>query len=229
MIIEPKPFAQKRKFFPDPVRGTLDGIVAMGDELNVQTLIEAYSFGIFPWPHPDLPCLWFCPDQRGVLDFKNLHISRSLQKFLRNTTLKVTFNKAFDQVMTGCAETARPGQSSTWITSPLLKAYGEFHKMGYAHSVEVWNASEELVGGVYGVYVAGSFSGESMFFRESNASKLALVRLIEVLKASGIEWLDIQMITPLTEKLGGVYISKAEFLKRLEIAQKAPPAIKLQI
>lgn len=225
-IIKPLPYASKRRFFPNPAQDTLDGIVAMGDDVNVETLLEAYSFGIFPWPHPEMPCLWFCPDQRGVLDFDRLRLNRSLQKFLRHTDLRVTFDSEFERVIRDCAHTERPGQASTWITEPIINAYCHFHQAGYAHSVEVWR-EDELVGGLYGVYVAGSFSGESMFYKESNASKLALVTLIDSLKVSGVRWLDIQMVTPLTEQLGGVYISKSQFLKRLEVSKLAPPEIQL--
>ncbi len=196
----------------------------MGDDLNAETLLEAYSFGIFPWPHPEMPCLWFCPDERGVLDFDHLYFNRSLQKFLRHTDLKVTFNQQFEAVIRECASSPRPGQTSTWITEPVVRAYCDFHRMGYAHSVEVWR-DQKLVGGVYGVYVGGSFSGESMFYRESNASKLALVTLIQSLKASGLKWLDIQMVTPLTEQLGGIYVKKAEFLQRLEEVKKSAPIV----
>jgi leucyl/phenylalanyl-tRNA---protein transferase len=208
-----KLFVDKRKYFPDPALPTLDGIVAMGDDLNVETLLEAYSFGIFPWPYPDLPCLWFCPDERGVIDFRELHISKSLEKFRRKTEMKITFNKNFTEVMQECSTVPRPGQSGTWITPPILKVYEEFHKQGYAHSVECW-LNEKLVGGLYGVYVAGVFSGESMFYKESNASKLCLVTLIEKLREQGLTWMDIQMVTPVTDALGGKLVTKKEFLRR---------------
>lgn len=214
-----KLYLDKRKFFPDPAAATLDGIVAMGDELRVEILLEAYSFGIFPWPHPDLPCLWFCPDSRGVLDFADLHISRSLDKFLRKTDLRVTYNHAFSQVITACSAAPRPGQTGTWITPPIEKVYNEFYASGYAHSVECWRG-DDLRGGLYGVYVAGVFSAESMFFKESNASKLCFLKLVETLKSCGLTWIDIQMVTPVTAALGGKYIPKADFLNRLEVAKK---------
>jgi leucyl/phenylalanyl-tRNA--protein transferase len=208
-------YAEKRRFFPDPLAPTMDGIVAMGDELNPQTLLEAYSFGIFPWPHPEMPCLWFCPDKRGILDFSELHINHSLQKFMKRSMLTVTFNKCFLEVMQECAKAPRAGQSGTWITPPILKAYEQFHHQGYAHSVECWDG-ESLVGGLYGVFVGGVFSGESMFYKKSNASKLAFLAIIEKLRSCGLTWMDIQMITPVTEVLGGKYIDKKEFLQRLK-------------
>lgn len=209
-----KPRQKLRKLFPNPKGFTLDGIVAMGIPLSLESLVEAYSFGIFPWPHEDLPTLWFCPDQRGVLDFKDLYINRSLKKFLAKTNMQVTFNKDFPSVIRNCSLVPRPGQSGTWITPEIEKAYLDFFEAGYVQSVEVWDGNE-LVGGLYGVAIGGVFAGESMFYKKSNASKLAIISLVEKLKAEGYKWMDIQMLTPVTEGLGGKYISKAEFLRRL--------------
>jgi len=220
------PGGSRRRIFPDPHEKSIDGIVAMGDELSVDVLLEAYTFGIFPWPHTDLPCLWFCPDERGVLDFAEFHLSHSFKKFLRHNPFEVTFDQDFARVIQACAGTPRPGQSGTWITSPLIEAYCEFHDKGHAHSVEVWHGGD-LVGGLYGVYVAGSFSGESMFYRESNASKLALYSLVEKLRVQGIKWLDIQMVTDQTKKFGGKYISKTEFLQRLDSARDEQKPLQL--
>lgn len=222
-----KLYAEKRRYFPDPAQFTIDGIVAMSDDVNSETLFEAYSFGIFPWPHPELPCLWFCPDERGVLDFSDLHISRSLEKFLRKTRFQVTFNKAFDDVIEECSRAPRAGQpQGSWITPPMMKAYKKFHKEGYAHSVECW-LGDRLVGGLYGVYVGGVFSGESMFYKESQASKFCLVKLVEALERNGLAWMDIQMVTSVTESLGGRYISKASFLERVERAHGQACELKL--
>ena len=223
-----KLYQKKRRLFPDPRAESLDGIVAMGDHLSVATLFEAYSFGIFPWPHEGLPTLWYSPDPRGVLDFENLHINKSLKKFLKKHPFQVSFNQAFEKVMRKCAAVPRPGQKGTWIHEPLIKAYCDFHQAGYAHSVEVWEAGK-LVGGLYGVYVGGVFSGESMFFEKSNASKLALIKTIEVLQKNNLKWMDIQMVTPITEALGGRYISKAEFYSRLEAAHHSAVAIDFTI
>jgi len=209
-----KPRLKTRRVFPDPRGPTLDGIVAMGVPLSVRTLAEAYSFGIFPWPIQDLPLLWHCPDYRGILDFSDLRINRSLRKFLSKNTYQVTFDKAFSEVVAACAQVPRPGQDGTWITPEIKIAYQEFFEAGYAHSVEVWQG-ERLVGGLYGVLIKGLFAGESMFFREDNASKVALLAVIERLKGLGHQWMDIQMLTPVTESLGGKLISKAEFFARL--------------
>ena len=216
-----------RRHFSDPEEFSLDGIVAMGNDLSTDILLEAYSFGIFPWPHPELPCLWFSPEQRGVLEFENLHISKSMKKHLAKRVHGVTFNQNFNEVIRRCSEVPRPDQEGSWITSPLLKAYEKFHQDGYAHSVEVWNEKRELVGGLYGVYVAGVFSGESMFFSETNASKVALIKLIERLSEQGLKWMDIQMLTPLTERMGGVYKSKAEYYKMQKAAKAVAEPIKL--
>ena len=217
----------KRIYFPDPEAFSLDGIVAMGDEISTDILLEAYSFGIFPWPHPELPCLWYSPEKRGVLEFEDFHISKSMRKHLAKRVHGVTFNQSFSEVIRKCAEVPRPDQDGTWITSPLLKAYEKFHEDGYAHSVEVWNQKQELVGGLYGVYVAGVFAGESMFFSETNASKVALIKLIEKLQENGLKWMDIQMLTPVTEAMGGVYVSKNQYFQMLAEAKAKAEPLKL--
>lgn len=220
-----KLFANELKSFPDPRHSLDEGIVDLSDDLRVERLLEAYSFGIFPWPHQDLPTLWYCPEQRGILDFAEFHIPRSLQKFLHKTPFRHTFDTCFETVIESCARAPRPNQSGTWITSKLLRAYKEFHKKGYAHSIEVWDGGD-LVGGLYGVYVAGVFCGESMFYRRPNASKFALIKLIEFLDANGVAWMDIQMVTPLMQQFGGKYIPRASFLARLEASKvKAHPIL----
>ena len=223
-----KLFVETRHKFPDPRLPTMDGIVAMGDELSVDTLLEAYSFGIFPWPHEDLPCLWFCSDHRGVLDFADLKVSKSLQKFMRKSDWRVSFNTSFEQVIRSCASAPRLGQKGTWITEPIVKAYLEFHRAGYAHSVECWDEAN-LVGGLYGVYVGGVMSGESMFFKKSNASKVCLLSLVDVLKKNGLRFLDIQMTTSVTESMGGKCIPKLEFLDRLRQLKKTAKPLKFDL
>ena len=219
-----KLFADALKTFPDP-RMTLDeGILDISDDLRVERLLEAYSFGIFPWPHEDLPTLWYCPVQRGVLDFADFHVPQSLAKFMRKSDWTFTFDREFDRVLEACAKSARPGQKGTWITTKLMNAYKDFHRAGYAHSLEVWSGSE-LVGGLYGVYVGGVFCGESMFFEKSNASKVALVRLVDFLRGQGVTWMDIQMVTPLLEMVGGKYISREVFLRRLVAGKEVARAI----
>lgn len=214
-----KLFAEELHSFPDPGLTLEEGILDISDDLSVERLLEAYSFGIFPWPHQDLPTLWYCPEKRGVLDFADFKIPQSLQKFLRKCDWTYTFDREFDSVLAACSEAKRPHQQGTWITKKLIRAYQDFHRAGYAHSLEVWEGAE-LIGGLYGVYVAGVFCGESMFFRKSNASKVALVRLIDFLQGQGISWIDIQMVTPLLGAMGGKYIPREKFLVRLEVAKR---------
>jgi leucyl/phenylalanyl-tRNA--protein transferase len=204
--------------FPDPKRTSPEGILAIGGDLHPQTLRLAYSQGIFPWPVEDrgeMILAWFCPDPRAILDFKDLHVPRSLQAALKKTKLRFTRDQAFSEVIAACAEAPRPGQRGTWITPELLEAYNELHRHGLAHSVEAWNGPT-LVGGIYGVEIQGVVSGESMFYREPNASKLTLLHWIEYLRTHGVEWLDIQMLTPHLKALGAKEISRDEFLSRLK-------------
>lgn len=219
-------FAEELISFPDP-HLALEGIVDLSDDLSVERLFEAYSFGIFPWPHENYPTLWFCPTERGVVDFKDFKIPASMKKFMRKTDFTVTMNQDFDGVISECARQARPGQKGTWINSKILRAYRDFHRAGYAHSVEVWSKGE-LVGGIYGVYVGGLFCGESMFFKKSNASKFALVKLVEFLRERGMTWMDVQMVTPLVEMFGGRYITRAQFLRRLEAAKQSAKEVKFE-
>lgn len=205
--------------FPDP-RGTgPEGVVAVGGDLKPDTLQTAYSQGIFPWPHPGLPLLWFCPPQRAILDFADLHIPESLAKARRKTTFRFSIDTAFDQVIAACRQTPRPTQDGTWIFSSMMKAYNDLHHLGFAHSVEVWDG-EELVGGLYGVSVNGVYSGESMFHRASNASKLALLYLIDHLKERGLDFIDIQQLTPHMAALGAKEIPREVFLERWNEAQQ---------
>lgn len=217
--------------FPDPwlLPEESDGLIYIGGNLQVDTLVQAYSSGIFPWPLEEVyPLFWFCPEPRGVLDFNDLHVPRSLAKLRKKGEFRISFNTAFARVMEECAKQPRPGQEGTWIVPPLLSAYETFHQAGYAHSVEVWRG-QDLVGGLYGVYVKGVFSGESMFHLEPNTSKIALLEMAEKLRSLGLQWMDIQMLTPVTEALGGHYITRRDFLLRLKEEHKKSPALKLQL
>lgn len=206
-----------------------DGLIYVGGNLEIETLVKAYHAGIYPWPlEPSYPLFWFCPEPRGILEFKDLHIPRSLKKSLQNDGWRITFNQDFRSVIEACAEQPRPGQEGTWIIPAMVPAYIRFHEAGYAHSVEVWQG-EELVGGLYGVYVDGVFSGESMFHRVPNASKVALVSLAQRLEEKRLGWMDIQMVTPVTQLLGGKYISRTEFLNRLDAVHSLHPSHKLSL
>lgn len=201
--------------FPDPSTASPDGIVAIGGDLHPESLLLAYRQGIFPWPVPGLPMLWFCPEERGILEFADLHISRSLRRERRRMRLRFTIDAAFPDVIRGCAETPRPGQSGTWITREIAVAYTRLHRMGIAHSVEAWDG-ERLVGGVYGVDVDGAFAAESMFYRQPNASKLALLYLIDHLRSRGLDWLDVQVLTPHLARLGARAVPRDVFLRKLQ-------------
>jgi leucyl/phenylalanyl-tRNA--protein transferase len=202
--------------FLDPAHA-IDGIVALGGPLTTTNLLRAYCSGIFPWPVDEQILPWCCPDERGVLEFSELHIPRRLARTRHQ--FRFTIDRAFPQVIAHCAAVPRKHESGTWITEEMIRAYRELHRQGHAHSVEVWEGTE-LVGGIYGVDGCGSFSGESMFSLRSNASKLALLFLIEHLKECGLDWLDIQMVTPHLEALGAKAVSRADFLENLKATHK---------
>lgn len=204
--------------FPDPESATPEGIVGVGGELNPDILLSAYSQGIFPWPHDDV-LFWFSPPQRGVLYFSDLHISRSLKKILNKNLFTITQNKCFSRVIDECQKQARPGQRGTWITEEMKHAYIDLHYNGGAHSIEVWD-KEKLVGGIYGVQIGRYFSAESMFHKVDNASKVAFVFLVKFLTQQSSTWLDIQMLTEVTQNFGGCYIQRSEFLKILKTTLK---------
>jgi len=204
--------------FPDPSEADEHGIVAMGGDLEPESLLLAYRQGIFPWPVEGLPLLWFSPAARGVLEFADLHLARSLVRERRRTTLRLSIDRAFVRVIRACARVRRRGQRGTWITAQIVDAYTRLHELGIAHSVEAWRG-ERLVGGVYGVDVDGAFAAESMFHLEPNASKLALWHLIEHLRGRGLDWLDVQVLSPHLERLGAKEIPREEFLEKLARAR----------
>jgi leucyl/phenylalanyl-tRNA---protein transferase len=207
--------------FPPVHKASDDGLVAVGGDLEIDTLIEAYHHGIFPWPvstfplNIDLPHTWFSPDPRGLLEFKNIHVSRSFVKFLKKTPYIVTFNKAFPDVITMCAKTPRKDQPGTWITPEIINAYINLFTNDYAYSVEVWDG-KRLVGGLYGVIMGTFVSGESMFTLEDNASKQGFYSLLMHLQKKGIGWIDTQMVTEVVKQFGGKYYPRPIFLKHLE-------------
>jgi leucyl/phenylalanyl-tRNA--protein transferase len=193
---------------------TSDDIVALGGNLEPETLREAYRNGIFPWPADDLPLLWFCPRERAILEFDRLHVGRSLARARRQTSLAFTIDAAFPQVIARCAAEPRPGQDGTWITDEMIAAYVRLHGLGIAHSVEAWRG-DVLVGGLYGVDTDGAFAAESMFYHEPYASRLALLHLVDHLRAQGGSWIDIQVMTPHMERLGAHNVSRRRFLDLL--------------
>ena len=191
-----------------------DDIVAVGGNLEPATLVHAYRNGIFPWPAEGLPLLWFCPRERAVLDFDGLHVNRSVRR-ARRRAFRCTIDAAFPAVIDACADMYRPGQNGTWITPEIRTAYTRLHRLGVAHSAEVWR-DDVLVGGVYGVDVDGAFAAESMFYRQPNASKLALLHLIDHLRSRGLDWIDVQTLTPHMGRLGAELVPRDEFLARLQ-------------
>jgi leucyl/phenylalanyl-tRNA--protein transferase len=194
-------------------------IIGFGGDLTIGNLRNAYRHGIFPWHVDGLPLPWYCPEDRAILDFDELHIPKSLRKELAKTPFNFTIDKDFEAVIKSCSKAKRNDGYGTWITNEFIRAYCDFHAAGDAHSVEVWDEGE-LVGGLYGVDAGGVFCGESMFHLRSNASKFALLHLIEHLKTRGATWLDIQVMTPHFEVLGAEEIDREDFLDKLEETQE---------
>ena len=212
--------------FPPVSTADEDGLLAVGGNLEVPTLVHAYGQGIFPWPilpDEDVPLTWFAPPSRAVLFFKDFRIPRNLARAQKKNPFTYSFNRAFTDVILRCADAPnRKGHVGTWITEEMIEAYTQLHQAGHAHSVESWNG-EELVGGVYGVCIGRCFSAESMFHSEDNASKLALLHLIEHLGSAGAEWLDAQVLNPFTESFGFKDIPREEFQRLLKVGIKQPP------
>ncbi len=204
------------EIFSDPYAPTVEDVVAVGGSLDADILMYSYAHGIFPWPHEGYPLLWFAPEERGVIDFDQIHIPRSLKKWIRQNerVFEIKFNTQFKEVVRHCRMQKRKGQNGTWINNEIEKAYFELFQNGNAFSCEVFR-QENLVGGVYGVKSSRYYSCESMFHLEDNTSKLALVKLVESLSIQGQKWMDIQMVTTVCESLGGYLISKEEFLERI--------------
>jgi leucyl/phenylalanyl-tRNA--protein transferase len=203
--------------FPDPRYAPSD-VVALGEDLRVSTLREAYRKGIFPWPHEDVPLPWFSPRRRAVIFFDELHVGRSLRKAQKSSGLAFTVDRDFRRVIRACAEMERPDQDGTWIAPKIVEAYTRFHESGDAHSVEAW-LGDELVGGLYGIDAGGVFTGESMFHLRADASKLALLYLIDHLRERGSTLIDCQVMTPHMKALGAREIPRARFLDALAAAQ----------
>ncbi|MCA9230352.1 MAG: leucyl/phenylalanyl-tRNA--protein transferase [Planctomycetales bacterium] len=208
-------------FFPPPSEATPDGLVAVGGHLSPEWLLDAYRHGIFPWPvYDDEPMLWWSPDPRAILPLDDMKISRRLRRTLRSGKFQVTCNQAFAQVLTGCA--TGPGrEDGTWLTQQMLDAYTIMHQLGHAHSFETWY-QDQLVGGVYGIAIGGFFAAESMFYRQRDASKVALASLVDHLNRRGYQLLDVQQWTPHTGRLGVIEISRDDYLDRLAAAVRLP-------
>ena len=188
-----------------------NGLLAAGADLSSSRLLDAYARGIFPWYSEGDPLLWWSPDPRMVLVPGELHVARSLRRVVRSRKYSVTFDRAFVDVMLGCAE-PRDGQDGTWITGEMVNAYTSLASLGYAHSVETW-ADDVLVGGLYGVAIGRMFFGESMFARRTDASKVALVHLVRQLERWNFRLIDCQMSTDHLASLGAREISRDDFVE----------------
>ena len=198
---------------PDPRRAPRHGLVAAGGDLEPGTILAAYRSGIFPWPDASGELLWWSPDPRAILPLEGFHESRSLRRRRRRAAFTVTFDRDCAAVLRGCAD--RP--EGTWILPAMQDAYLRLHGLGWVHSVEVWNA-DRLAGGLYGVAIGGLFAAESMFHRETDASKVALASLVERLRRRGFLLLDVQFRTPHLQSLGVTEVSRVEYLHRLDDA-----------
>ena len=221
------PWLEKDAPFP-PVRLALrepNGLLAAGGDLSPARLLEGYRNGIFPWFSDGDPILWWSPDPRMVLFPSEIKVSRSLAKTLRNRSYEVRFDTAFREVIESCAAPRR-GEPGTWIGETMIDAYLELHRLGHAHSVETW-IDGGLAGGLYGVALGGVFFGESMYARARDASKIALVALVERLKSDGFGLIDCQMHTRHLESLGAREIPRARFSRLLEdlIHYPRPPGL----
>ncbi|MGH9279719.1 MAG: leucyl/phenylalanyl-tRNA--protein transferase [Acidimicrobiales bacterium] len=214
--VGPSPWA-----LPDPAAlrdgGSGDGLVGVGADLAVETVVDAYRRGIFPWPHSGLPLPWFSPDPRAVIPAGAVHCARSLRRRLRQSGWTTTADAAFDDVVAACAK--RPRFEGTWITRGMRGAYGRLHRLGWAESVEVWDERGRLVGGIYGVRVGACFTGESMFHRATDASKVALLDLGARWSEAGGSMIDVQLPTDHLRTMGAVEVPRAEFLARLAAAR----------
>lgn len=200
--------------FPPAELADENGIIAIGGNLSPERLLNAYSNGIFPWYNEDEPIIWWSPDPRLVLFTDELHISRSMQKNIKKNVFKITFNKSFINVIQNCS-LPRSYEKSTWIHKEMVDAYLKLHKLGYAHSVEVWKNSK-LVGGLYGVGMGKCFYGESMFFFEKNASKFGMIKLTQKLNTMNIPFIDCQVKTEHLISLGAREIPRHKFINLIK-------------
>lgn len=202
--------------FPDPRHAPPEGLIALGGDLSPERLLAAYRAGIFPWYDAGQPPLWWSPDPRTVLERRALHVSHSMRRELKKSTWRISFDQVFARVIRGCAAQRRGG---TWLLPEMIEAYEALHRLGHAHSVEVWE-NDELCGGLYGVRCGALFAAESMFHRRTNASKLALIAGVVLLSDAGIELFDVQFLTPHLASLGARELPRAVYLDRLAAARQ---------
>ena len=207
--------------FPPPEGASPEGVVAVGGDTSPERLVLAYSQGIFPWPHRDLPLLWFSPDPRFVLRFDQVHVGRSLRKRIRAGSYEIRVDTVFERVIEACATVPRPGQDGTWITDEIRDGFSALHGLGLAHSVETFREGE-LVGGLYGVALGKSFCGESMFSNADDASKVATIAMLGNLCSWGFHFVDCQVYTDHLARFGAKPVPRARFLAALRRALCEP-------
>jgi leucyl/phenylalanyl-tRNA--protein transferase len=200
--------------FP-PVDGAEDGIVAVGGDLSPERLLLAYRLGIFPWFNEEDPIIWHSPEERFVLLLDDLHISKSMRRVINSNTFQITYDEDFAFVIQQCANVKRKDEDGTWITKEMRDAYSELHYLGFAHSIEVWQ-DDIIVGGVYGVSLGKCFFAESMFHTATNASKFAIIKLVELLKQKDFHFVDAQVYTEHVETLGAKEIPRDKFIQLLQ-------------
>jgi leucyl/phenylalanyl-tRNA--protein transferase len=204
--------------FPPTQQALTDpnGLIAIGGDLSPQRLVSAYEQAIFPWFNAGEPIMWWSPSPRAIIPVNQIKINRTLTKFIKKNPYQVTLNKDFDQVISNCAH-APFRKEGTWIVKDMKLAYMRLHELGYAHSIEVWQHNE-LVGGLYGVAINGFFSGESMFYKKNNASKVALISLAELLKTIGVSFIDCQILNPFLDDMGCIEIDRDSFTQLQQVA-----------
>ncbi|MFQ5706330.1 MAG: leucyl/phenylalanyl-tRNA--protein transferase [bacterium] len=205
--------------FPPVEMADESGLLAVGGQLDVANLETAYRSGIFPWPVEGYPVLWFAPPKRAILEFSELRVSERLRRYLRKSNFSFRVDADFEGVIRACANSSnRKSQTGTWITEDMIRGYIEFHKAGFAHSFETVDADNQLIGGLYGVLMDNYFAGESMFFKEANASKFALIQTVQHLQGLGLSWMDVQVMTPLLKSFGAREIHREHFMQKMKEA-----------
>ena len=203
----------ERLRFPDVEDALPDGLLAIGGDLSTERLILAYRNGIFPWFDDDTP-MWWSPDPRFVLFPEELKVSKSMKQLIKKNAFDFSVDSNFKDVITNCQKTLRRDQDGTWITEDVRNAYIQLHEIGYAHSAETWHEGK-LVGGLYGIRMGKAFFGESMFSHQSNASKYAFIKMVQLLKEEGVQLIDCQVHTNHLESLGARMIPRVEFITRI--------------
>ena len=201
-------------YFPNPKEAE-DGVIAIGGNLSPQRLINAYSSGIFPWYNPNEPILWWSPDPRCIIRHEDLRISKSMKQLFKKQQFRVSFDTGFQKVMEECANARYKDRTDTWINREMIQSYTVLHELGLAHSVEVWNEKNELIGGLYGLAMGACYFGESMFYKESNASKYGFIALMQKLKENNFDLIDCQIYNPHLGSLGAGLISREAYLNEL--------------